>query len=119
MRLDEGIEWACILCVVDTDIGIAPDKHDEERAYLQTKRGHAVLQVENRSGRHRGGGPMHFAFTVTEDTFDAVLEKLAGGTHFTRGSYGERGQGRALFMLDPDGNEAEVNTRYLYGKPTR
>ena len=35
------------------------------------------------------------------------------------GPYGERGKGRALFMIDPDGNETEVNTRYLYGVPRR
>ncbi len=28
-------------------------------------------------------------------------------------------KGRALFIFDPDGNEAEVNTRYLYGAPLR
>ena len=100
-------------------LGIPVDKQDAERTYLQTERGHVVLQIRNHSGRHRGGGPMHFAFTVTEETFDEVLGRLAGGTWFTRGPYGERGQGRALFMLDPDGNETEVNTRYLYGKPER
>ena len=100
-------------------LGIPLDKQDEERAYLQTERGHVVLQIENHTGRHRGGGPLHFAFTVTEETFDVVLETLAGSTHFVRGPYGERGEGRALFMLDPDGNETEVNTRYLYGAPKR
>ena len=100
-------------------LGIPLDVHDEERAYLQTERGHVVLQVENHTGRHRGGGPLHFAFTVTEDTFDAVLERFEGGMQFTRGPYGERGQGRALFIMDPDGNETEVNTRYLYGPPQR
>ena len=78
-----------------------------------------VLQLENHGGRHQGGGPFHFAFTVSEETFDEVIENFAGGTHFTRGPYGERGKGRAFFMLDPDGNEAEVNTRYLYGTPSR
>ena len=100
-------------------LGIPVDKQDRERAYLQTERGHVVLQIRNHTGRHRGGGPLHFAFTVTEETFDEVLARLAGGTWFTRGPYGERGQGRALFMLDPDGNETEVNTRYLYGTPRR
>ena len=38
---------------------------------------------------------------------------------FTLGPMGSRGKGRALFMLDPDGNETEVNTRYLYGVPKR
>ena len=37
--------------------------------------------------------------------------------YFTRGPYGEKGKGRALFIIDPDGNETEINTRYLYGKP--
>ena len=100
-------------------LGIPVDKQDDERVYLQTERGHIVLQIENHSGRHRGGGPLHFAFTVTEETFDEVLSKFQGSTHFTRGPYGERGEGRALFMMDPDGNETEVNTRYLYGTPKR
>ena len=100
-------------------LGIPIDKQDGERTYLQTERGHIVLQIENHTGRHQGGGPLHFAMTVTEDGFDQILEKFAGGRHFTRGPYGERGAGRALFMIDPDGNEAEVNTRYIYGVPKR
>ncbi len=57
--------------------------------------------------------------TVTEETFDEILGKFEGNRFFTRGPYGERGTGRALFMIDPGGNEAEVNTRYLYGVPRR
>ena len=41
-------------------LGIPLDKHDDERAYLQTDRGHIVLQVESHKGRHRGGGPHAF-----------------------------------------------------------
>jgi catechol-2,3-dioxygenase len=100
-------------------IGVAIDKRDAERTYLQTENSHVVLQIANHTGRHRGGGPMHFAFSVSEETFDEVLGRFAGSTHFTRGPYGERGEGRALFMIDPDGNESEVNTRYLYGVPKR
>ncbi len=100
-------------------VGLPIDKQDEERTYLQAERGHIVLQVENHTGRHQGGGPLHFAFTVSEETFDEIVEKFAGGMHFTRGPYGERGAGRAFFMIDPDGNESEVNTRYLYGAPRR
>ncbi len=100
-------------------VGLSIDKRDDERAYLQAERGHIVLQVENHTGRHQGGGPLHFAFTVSEESFDEIVEKFAGGTHFTRGPYGERGTGRAFFMIDPDGNESEVNTRYLYGAPKR
>ena len=75
--------------------------------------------MENHTGRHQGGGPLHFAMTVGKDESDAILAKLEGGRVFTRGPYGERGKGRALFMMDPDGNESEINTRYLYSVPTR
>lgn len=100
-------------------IGIPVVSRNEERAYLQCERSHVVLQVQGHSGRHRGGGPMHFSFSVTEDDFDAVAARATAANIFTRGPMGERGKGRALFMLDPDGNEAEVNTRYLYGVPKR
>jgi catechol-2,3-dioxygenase len=100
-------------------LGIPLDKQDGERTYLQLDRGHLVLQIENHTGRHQGGGPLHFAMTVTEEEFDEILAKFDGGRYFTRGPYGEKGKGRALFMIDPDGNEAEINTRYLYGVPQR
>lgn len=100
-------------------LGIPIAMRNDERAYLQCDRSHVVLQVKDHGGRHRGGGPMHFSFTVTEDTFDEVADRAAQANIFTRGPMGTRGKGRALFMLDPDGNEAEVNTRYLYGVPKR
>ncbi len=102
-------------------LGIPLDRRDEERAYLQCERGHVVLQVENHTGRHRGGGPMHFAFTVTEDTFDTIVARFVPSEFQTRGPMERQapGRGRALFIFDPDGNEAEVNTRYLYGAPLR
>ena len=100
-------------------LGIPVVKRDDERAYLQCERSHVVLQAKGHSGRHRGGGPMHFSFTVTEDTFDEIAGRVVGPQFFTRGPMGKRGEGRTLFMIDPDGNEAEVNTRYLYGVPKR
>ncbi len=100
-------------------IGLPVVMRTDERAYLQCERSHVVLQVKEHTGRHQGGGPMHFSFTVTEDVFDEVAERAAATNIFTRGPMGKRGAGRALFMLDPDGNEAEVNTRYLYGVPKR
>ena len=100
-------------------LGIPIDKQDEERTYLQMERGHIVLQMENSTGLHRGGGPMHFALTVTEEVFDSILAKFEGSRVFTRGPYGQKGERRALFMMDPDGNEAEINTRYIYGVPKR
>ena len=100
-------------------LGLPVVMQNDERAYLQCERSHVVLQVKGHTGRHRGGGPMHFSFTVTEDTFDEIAERVGGANIFSRGPMGERGKGRALFMLDPDGNEAEINTRYLYGVPKR
>ena len=46
-------------------LDIPLDKQDSERAYLQLERGHLVLQIENHTGRHQGGAPLHFAMTVT------------------------------------------------------
>lgn len=100
-------------------LGLPVAMRNDERAYLQCERSHVVLQVKDHGGRHRGGGPMHFSFTVTEETFDEVAARAADANIFTRGPMGSRGKGRALFMLDPDGNETEVNTRYLYGVPKR
>ena len=45
-------------------LGIPLDKQDGERTCLQLERGHLVLQIENHTGRHQGGGPLHFALTV-------------------------------------------------------
>lgn len=100
-------------------LGLPVAMRNHERAYLQCDRSHVVLQVEDHGGRHRGGGPMHFSFAVTEETFDEIAKRAAAANIFTRGPMGSRGKGRALFMIDPDGNEAEVNTRYLYGIPKR
>ena len=100
-------------------LGIPIDKQDDERTYLQTERGHIVLQIINHTGRHNGGGPLHFAFTVTEDSFDEISSRFLGEKYFTRGPYGDKGKSRALFIIDPDDNETEINTRYLYGIPKR
>jgi catechol-2,3-dioxygenase len=113
--LDKAIDF------YHNQLGIPIDKRDQERVYLQCERGHVVLQVENSSGRHQAGGPLHFAFTVTEDTFDQIVERLVPSEFQTRGPL-ERElprKGRTLFIFDPDGNETEVNTRYLYDAPLR
>ena len=56
---------------------------------------------------------------MTEDSFDENSEKFKSEMYFTRGLYGKKGKGRALFIIDPDGNETVINTRYFYGKPSR
>ena len=72
-------------------LGIPLDKRDHERAYLQCDRGHLVLQIANSTGRHQAGGPMHFAFTVTEETFDEVVKKFVSSEYRTRGPIDRRG----------------------------
>jgi catechol 2,3-dioxygenase-like lactoylglutathione lyase family enzyme len=52
------------------------DKRDHERAYLPCDRGHLVLQIANSTGRHQAGGPMHFTFTVTEETFERGRQEV-------------------------------------------
>ena len=42
-------------------LGIPLDKQDGEKTYLQMERGHLVLQIEDHTGFHQGGGPLHFA----------------------------------------------------------
>ena len=111
--MDEAIEF------YNGVLEIPLDKQDGERTYLQCERGHLVLQLENHTGKHQGGGPLHFAMTVSEEEFDRLVAKFEGGYRFTRGPYGERGVGRAFFMIDPDGNESEINTRYVHGVPKR
>jgi catechol-2,3-dioxygenase len=102
-------------------LGLPIDKRDAERTYLQCEKSHVVLQIEYSTGRHQGGGPLHFAFTVTEDTFDKVVATFVPSEFRTRGPMEAQAprKGRALFIFDPDGNEVEVNTRYLYGIPQR
>jgi hypothetical protein len=58
---------------------------------------------------------------VTEDTFDKVVETFVGSEFQTRGPIErqEPFKGRTLFIFDHDGNETEVNTRYLYDAPLR
>ena len=70
----------------------------------------SIIQENN------GGGPLHFAFTVTEDSFDEISEKFKGGMYFTRGLYGKKGKGRALFITDPDSNEKGNKYTFLVWK---
>ena len=50
-----------------------------------------MLQIENNPGRHQGGGPLHFAMTVSEEEFEKILGKFEGDRYFTRGPYGKKG----------------------------
>jgi len=100
-------------------LGIQINKQVSERTYLKTERGHIVLQIANHTGRHNGGGPLNFAFYSNLRFFDEVSEILKNGMFISRRAYGEKRKGRALFSIDPDGNETEIDTRYLYGKPVR
>ena len=73
-------------------LGIHLDKQDGERTYLQMERDYLVLQIENSTGRHQGGGPLHFAMTVSEEEFEKILGKFEGDRYFTRGPMARRGR---------------------------
>src|SRR5438445_7270571 len=80
-------------------LGISLDKHDHERAYLQCDRGHLVLQIANSTGRHQAGGPLHFAFTVTEETCDEVVKKIGSAEYRTRGTIYRTSQFNCLALI--------------------
>ena len=49
-----------------------------------------MLQIENNTGRDKGGGPLNFAMTVSEEEIEKILGKFEGDRYFTRGPYGEK-----------------------------
>ena len=65
--------WVCD--GVAGTLGIKIERQDETRAFLQCEASHFVLQLDGH-GRHDGGGPMHFAFCVTELAFDRIVDRL-------------------------------------------
>ncbi|MED5359757.1 MAG: hypothetical protein VYD85_15280 [Pseudomonadota bacterium] len=73
-------------------LGIPLDKQDGERTYLQMEREHLVLQIENSTGRHQGGGPLHFAMTVSEEEFEKFLASLKGTDISRAGLMARRGR---------------------------
>ena len=82
-------------------LGLPVAMRNDERAYLQCERSHVVLQVKGHGGRHRGGGPMHFSFTVTEDVFDGVAERAAAANIFTPRPHGRAGQRTSVVHARP------------------
>ena len=42
---------------------------------MQCEGSHVVLQLDGHGG-HNGGGPLHYAFTVTEEAFDRICDIL-------------------------------------------
>ncbi|MEU1621433.1 VOC family protein [Streptomyces sp. NPDC005722] len=66
----------------------------------------------------------HYAFLVTEEQFDAVIDRLraVGVTHYADPGHTEPGRinrlfgGRGAYFADPDGHNLEVMTR-PYARP--
>jgi len=63
--------------------------------------------------------PQHCAFLVSEEEFDAILERVksAGVTHYADPNHryphvvNERNEGRGFYFGDPDGHNMEVFTK--------
>jgi metallothiol transferase len=63
-------------------------------------------------------GVDHVAFSIDEADFDAAVTSLtAAGVTIVRGPV-ERGLGRAVNFLDPDGNQLELYTSDLHRRMT-
>jgi catechol 2,3-dioxygenase-like lactoylglutathione lyase family enzyme len=61
-------------------------------------------------------GVDHFAFTIEEEQFSEAVEQLKQNkVHITRGPM-ERGGGKTVSFIDPDGNGMELYTGSLYGR---
>ena len=54
----------------------------------------------------RGGAHVHFAFHVADEEIDRLLERLEGGEVEVEGPI-QLGPGRAIYVIDPDGNVVE------------
>lgn len=54
----------------------------------------------------RGGAHVHFAFHVSDEEIDALQARIEAGGGKTEGPI-QLGPGRALYVIDPDGNAVE------------
>ena len=83
--------------------------------------GDLTLDFDDRRGATAG----HYAFLVDDDTFDAVMERLARAPAIRYGSGVEHGWdrrinhmggGRGVYVADPDGHSYELFTRAFAAK---
>jgi catechol 2,3-dioxygenase-like lactoylglutathione lyase family enzyme len=67
----------------------------------------------------RGGVHVHYAMHLADDHFDAAVDRLRAHGHEPEiVSFEDEGRGRAVYVLDPDGNVVEFWTWEVAGHVT-
>lgn len=63
---------------------------------------------------HDGRGPLHMAFAIAADSFDAWRDRLTGAGVVMRGEMAWPRGGKSLYFEDPDGHVLELATPGLW-----
>ncbi|MES2058201.1 MAG: VOC family protein [Pseudomonadota bacterium] len=63
---------------------------------------------------HDGSGPLHMAFAISADSYDAWCAHLRAAGVVERGEMRWRAGGRSFYFEDPDGHVLEVATPRLW-----
>lgn len=92
-------------------LGLAPERLEEWRrgevpfASLRVSAG-TIIDVQR--GERTGTNVGHFALVVTGTDLDALAAEH--GVAGPKDLFGARGQGRGIYLTDPDGNGVELRT---------
>lgn len=84
---------------------------------LVFQRGASVEDMTSDSGAvpgHDGSGPLHMAFAISADSYDAWREHLSAAGVPMRGEMRWPRGGRSLYFEDPDGHVLELATPGLW-----
>ena len=77
------------------------------------KRGASAADMRSPNGivaGHDGRGPLHIAFAIAEDSYNAWHRHLTEAGVKIRGEMKWQRSGRSLYFEDPDGHELEMST---------
>lgn len=81
------------------------------------RRGGSIADLPNDGGvipGHDGAGPLHMAFAIPADSYDAWRNHLRSAGVVERGEMRWKGGGRSFYFEDPDGHVLEVATPGLW-----
>jgi catechol 2,3-dioxygenase-like lactoylglutathione lyase family enzyme len=84
---------------------------------LVFRRGGSIVDLPNDGGvipGHDGAGPLHMAFAIAADSYDAWRDHLRSAGVVERGEVRWKGGGRSFYFEDPDGHVLEVATPGLW-----
>ena len=101
-------------------LGFEVVERNNRQLYIYLDNGHLVLKEAGSPG-HDAGGPMHFAFVTSTARINQLVEQFTDLPYRTRGPFNfddPRGNCRAFFVFDPDGNEIEFNDLYCPANAT-